>query len=207
MDLLADGQDVGVEPSPGTLRSRLGAAEYGIMPLPVPAAHSFEDIFRTEYAGVVRVVRGLGVPVGEAEDVAQSVFMVLNRRLGSYDPARPIRAWLFGIARRVVGEYFRSRRRAAARERDRHPTATAPEDPEALAERIQAISLVERILASMKEEWRLPFILAEIEGHTAPEIAEMLGWKVATVYTRLRRARAHFEAERTRLQDEVEAHG
>lgn len=200
------GQYVLVEAAVHTAAT-LGVAGSAILTRIVSSPPSFEDVFRAEYAGVVRIVRAMGVRSFEAEDVAQAVFMVVNRRFGSYDASRPIRAWLFGITRRVVKDHVRASRRAAARERDRHPIQAAPLDPEAQTERGEAVSLVEKILGSMKDEWRLPFILTEIEGHTAPEVATMLGWKLPTVYTRLRRARAHFEAERIKLQEEEVVRG
>ena len=81
------------------------------------ATPDFEPLFRREYASVVRIARQLGIPAGEADDVAQSVFIVVFRRLDSYDPSRPVRPWLYGITRRVVSNHQRSKTRAQERER------------------------------------------------------------------------------------------
>ena len=162
----------------------------------VTARPDFDEVFRAEYAGVVRVARGLGVPASDAEDVAQSVFLIAHRRFHTYEPYRPVRAWLFGITRRVVKDHRRASGRLAARERARVVEPQQPELPDEAAARSEAVELVEQILGGMREQWRVPFVLAELEGYTAPEIAEATGWKLPTVYTRLRRARAHFEKQR-----------
>ena len=53
--------------------------------------------------------------------------------------------------------------------------------------RLDALS---RAIASLEDDQRDVFTLADIEELTAPEIAEALGCKLNTVYSRLRRARA-----------------
>src|SRR5690606_18000792 len=47
-------------------------------------------------------------------------------------------------------------------------------------------------LLGLEEPRRAVFVLTEIEGMTAPEIAEALGCNVNTVYSRLRTARRRF---------------
>jgi RNA polymerase sigma-70 factor (ECF subfamily) len=45
----------------------------------------------------------------------------------------------------------------------------------------------------LSPEHREVFVMAEVEGFTAPEIADALGAKLNTVYSRLRLGRAQFE--------------
>ena len=45
------------------------------------------------------------------------------------------------------------------------------------------------------------FVLVELEGMSAPEVADALELNVNTVYSRLRKARAEFERELRRLTD------
>ena len=56
----------------------------------------------------------------------------------------------------------------------------------------EALALVERGLATLNPERREVFVLFEIEGLSAPAIAELLGINVNTVYSRLARARRRF---------------
>jgi len=67
--------------------------------------------FRREFDYLIRTLRRLGVPRDDVEDLAQEVFLVLHRTWEVYDPARPLRAYLFGIAFRVACAHLRKRKR------------------------------------------------------------------------------------------------
>ena len=70
-------------------------------------AITFEDIYAEQLDYVWHSLRRLGVDDRDREDVAHDVFVVVHRRLSSYDPACSLRAWLFGIAYRVVADHRR----------------------------------------------------------------------------------------------------
>jgi RNA polymerase sigma-70 factor (ECF subfamily) len=63
---------------------------------------------------------------------------------------------------------------------------------DALARR-EALRELDRALAMIDMGRRAVFVLHEIEEMTAPEIAEIVGIPLNTVYSRLRVARAEFE--------------
>jgi len=68
---------------------------------------------------VWKTLRRLGVPPQDLEDLVHDLFVVVHRHLGDYDPTRPVRPWLFGIAVRIVADFRRSARNVrevAARE-------------------------------------------------------------------------------------------
>lgn len=50
----------------------------------------------------------------EAEDLAQEVFVVAFRRLGEFDPERPMGPWLRGIALNLLRNHMRKRRATPA---------------------------------------------------------------------------------------------
>ena len=50
-----------------------------------------------------------------------------------------------------------------------------------------------QLLDTLEEDQRVVFIMTELEGMTAPEIAAVIDAKVATVYSRLRLAREQLE--------------
>jgi RNA polymerase sigma-70 factor (ECF subfamily) len=139
----------------------------------------------------------LGLPRGSVDDALQDVFLVVHRRLPEFDGRTPLKNWLFGIARRVASEYRRGTRRAIRRlevvpDLDLHPAGTRE------LTRVEAAELVRRFLTTLDETKREVFLLAEVEGMTAPEIARALGVKLNTVYGRLRAARLRFEKAVTR---------
>src|SRR5678816_2857953 len=72
-------------------------------PAPV-MTQTFEEIYAEQLDYVWHSLRRLGVDDRDREDLAHDVFLVVYRRLASYDPACSLRAWLFGIAYRVVAD-------------------------------------------------------------------------------------------------------
>jgi RNA polymerase sigma-70 factor (ECF subfamily) len=62
---------------------------------------------------------------------------------------------------------------------------------------------VDELLQTLDDDKREIFVLSHLEQMTAPEIAEILGENVNTVYSKLRAARDEFEEalERRRVHD------
>lgn len=154
----------------------------------------FEAIYDEHFDFVWRSARRLGVEEGSVDDVVQEVFLVIHRRLGEFEKQSSLRTWIFAITLRTVSEHRRSLRRKS-------PPSSA--DPEALADqragpheaaaRAQAAALLQRFLDSLDDDKRAVFILGDLEGMTAPEIAEATAANINTVYARLRAARIAFE--------------
>jgi RNA polymerase sigma-70 factor (ECF subfamily) len=171
-------------------------------PPAAPNAVDFDAIYRTELGYVWNTLRRLGVRDRDLEDLAHDVFVVVHRRLADYDPNRPLRPWLFGIAFRIASD---DRRRA----RHSNEVATGFVDPpsetpgadDAVAAR-QDRELVLQALSSLDLDRRAVFVMHEIDGTPVPEISTVLGAPVNTVYSRLRLAREQFAAAVRRLRTE-----
>ena len=160
-------------------------------PPPQVAPDSFSDAFREHYAFVTRLAIAFGVSVRAADDVAQEVFLIALRRWESYDGRASFRRWLSGITRRVAKDWRRSRQRYDRRLRLVAATRDAGDMTDDV-ERAQALTLVERFIGQIDERRRPVFVLSEVQGLTGPEIAEVLGLRLNTVYSRLRTARELF---------------
>jgi RNA polymerase sigma-70 factor, ECF subfamily len=161
------------------------------------APMAFAAVFRGELGYVCGVLRRLGVQERDIEDVAQEVFVQVHRRLDSYDPARPLRPWLFGFAYRCASSYRRSPLQRHAPDENVGMDAVAPA-PEEKSE----ADLVSAALAQLDVERRAILIAFEVEDIPMKEIADALGIPVNTAYSRVRLAREAFASaiERCRQQ-------
>lgn len=156
-------------------------------------APDFAAAYREHHDFVWRILRYFGVPSAALDDKVQDVFLVAYRRWADLDPTASLRSWLFGIARRVAADLRRSTVRAERR-LQAVPAPTGGPGPDQVLAQAEAAAFVESFLKDLDEDKRTVFMLAEIERLTAPEIAEATGAKLNTVYSRLRAARALFDA-------------
>jgi RNA polymerase sigma-70 factor (ECF subfamily) len=165
---------------------------------------SFAEAFRRHYALVNRMLRVYGVDEALLDDAAQDVFIIVHRRWDDYDGRTAFRSWLIGIVRRVASGYRRAGRRLRSR-LDRLSPTPAPACAETRLAQREELERVEAFIAQLGTRHREVFVLADLEGLTAPEIAETLGIKLNTVYSRLRVARDRFRAAmaRERARDEL----
>ena len=154
---------------------------------------TFEALYRREFAFVWRSVRGFGVAAEAVDDVVQEVFVVVHRRLPSFDPTQgAVRGWIYGIARLASSRHRRTARRKDPR-RLAPPPPPGPTQPDDVLARNQAANLVQLFLDNLDERYREVFFLHDVEGLSAPEIVRLLNLKLGTVYSRLRRAREQFQ--------------
>lgn len=156
-----------------------------------------EAIFKEHHDCVWRTLRAMGLSPSQVDDAVQEIFLVAHRRRADYDGRASVRAWLLGIARkvapRILGRAARGRSLSVEELR-------APGDADERLERTRAARRVARFLSTLDEDQRRVFVLAEIEGFTAVEIAQIVGASVNTVYSRLRLARARFSRMSARVR-------
>jgi len=157
---------------------------------PPQARPTVEGLYAEHFDFVWRSLRRLGVAPASLDDAAQDVFIVVHRRLADYQPRHSPRSWLFAIARRVASDYRRTvqRKGGLAPLRDSMP-ASAAAGPHAGALRNQAARIIHEFLATLDDDRRAVFSLAELEQMNAREIAEALEANQSTVYSRLTSAR------------------
>jgi RNA polymerase sigma-70 factor (ECF subfamily) len=171
------------------------------------AAPNFDELYEGYVDFIWRSVRRLGVAEAATDDVVQQVFLVVHRRLPEFCGAASVRTWIFGIVLRVVREHRRLQRRKSPHHlwpsTDPETLADSAGGPDESTARAEAARLVQAWLDELDDDKREVFVLAELEGMTAKEIADATGANPSTVYSRLRAARLDFEkaAERCRRRD------
>ena len=169
-------------------------------PRETAASARLERMVAEHLDGLWRFARRLGVAEVDVDDVLQEVIMITATRLDDVRRESE-RAFLFATTFRVASGFRRwlvGRREVGDDALDEVHDA-AP-DPESLADDREARAALDRILAEMPIDLRAVFVLYEIEEHSMIELAQELDIPQGTVASRLRRARAHFDAAVRRMR-------
>jgi RNA polymerase sigma-70 factor (ECF subfamily) len=162
-----------------------------------PGPLGFDELYDAQFAFVWRTLRRLGVRAENVADAAQDVFVVVNRRLADLRSAELARSFVYGIVVRVAHEHRREQQQPRVEVEVELPDVRAKS---ALDQALQAeeVLLLDRLLGELDLEKREVLILVELEELTAPEVAELTGQNLNTVYSRLRAARTAFDAALSR---------
>lgn len=160
----------------------------------------FRAIFEAELDYVWTSLRRLGVQTRDLEDVTQEVFVHVYARLDVYDPARPIRPWLFAFAARCASDWRRlARHRVEVLGVVAEPQSATPGADHEL-DRQRDLMLVLNALEHVDIERRPVFILHDLDDCPMREITQVLGIPLFTGYSRLRLARQEFTTAVRRLR-------
>lgn len=166
---------------------------------PVPRPLSAAQIFKEQGAFVLRLLRRLGVPDSDLDDVVQDVFLIVHRSLDRYEERNHLRAWLYRIAVREASRHRRARPPQATVALEDLTAATSA-GPEERAQQNETRADFERLLSVLDEERRAVFVLYEVEELSMEEVVEVVGCPLATGYSRLRSARKLVLAAAKRLE-------
>lgn len=137
----------------------------------------------------------------DAKDILQETLLAAARGVGEFRGAASLTTWLYTIARSFC---IKKRRRSKFAPAEQSLEGSAAEtarlaDPtrapdEALAGK-QVEQALEQAIAALEPMYREVLVLRDLEGLTAPEVAEILGLGVPAVKSRLHRARAAVRAQ------------
>ncbi len=160
---------------------------------------AFETIMRRHNQLLFRTARSILKSDEGAEEAVQDAFLRAWLALDSFRAESKLSTWLVRI---VTNEALGRLRRAKVRTIPLEDVMTSkdpkmqlaladePGDgPEQSAQRAQVRGLIEQQIDLLPDEFRTVFMLREVEGLSARDVAEALGIPVGTVRTRAFRAR------------------
>ncbi len=163
----------------------------------------FSTIYAQYFNFVWSSARRLGVQPAAIDDVVQEIFIVIHARVATLERPEALRSWIYGVVRRTVSTYHRSRRTRGsaglATVVEEEIVSDAP-TPLEQTEQNADLELLQSLLAELDETKREVFSLVELEELTVPEVADALEIPLNTAYSRLRAAREAFEAALARHQ-------
>lgn len=138
----------------------------------------------------------------EAEDLVQDTLVRAYRFWHSFKPGTSIKAWLFTILRNTFINRYHKNNRARSFKNDlenqvgtlgqgvalAHPGSEPPGPEEAASARLTRARILEA-LESIPEDYRTAVMLADFEGLSYKEIAEVMDCPIGTVMSRIYRGR------------------
>jgi RNA polymerase sigma-70 factor (ECF subfamily) len=159
---------------------------------------AFALIMRRHNRRLYRLARATLRDDAEAEDALQDAYVDAFRSLAQFRHDAALATWL---SRLVLNQCFARRRRAMRRQNvipiqnaglasDLENVADPACGPEGDAMRDQTRTMLERELDALPDEYRLAFVLREVEEMSVAEAAASLDVPEATVRSRAFRARA-----------------
>ena len=148
------------------------------------------------YGAAMRMTRN----PADAEDLVQETYLKAYAAFSSFTEGTNLKAWLFRILTNTYINIYRKKQRqpyqtgtddltdGQLHEAESH-TSTGLKSAEAVAlDRLADTDVVEA-LAKMPEDFRIAVYLADVEGFSYKEIAEIMDTPVGTVMSRLHRGR------------------
>jgi len=145
------------------------------------------------------------VPEADADDMLQNTLLQLHEAADSLRDADRAEAWVFSIARRTIADFYRDRERGP----EETSVGRAPEEAKAKRPATDHVSgydgehdVHEEVLSwlrpmaeELSDKYRRPLVMADFEGATHREVAEVFGLSRSGATSRIRRARTKLREE------------
>jgi RNA polymerase sigma factor (sigma-70 family) len=149
---------------------------------------AFEALVRRHGPMVLGVCRRVLRNVHDAEDAFQATFLVLVHKAGSIVPRDTVGNFLYGVAYRTA---LKARALAARRHSKERQVRDMPQPARESApdDRLDLQPHLDQELARLRDKYRAPLVLCDLEGKTRGEAARLLGVAEGTLSSRLARAR------------------
>jgi RNA polymerase sigma-70 factor (ECF subfamily) len=164
---------------------------------------------------VWRLAYGITRNEADAEEVVQDVFLNLYRKINMFEGRAALGTWLYRVAANAALIKHRGKRyelevaleellptfkEDGHREGDRsYLLADWSGTPEAEALSGENREMLNRALDALPDHYRAIVVLRDVEGLSNEEVAEVVGESVATVKSRLHRARMALREQLTRF--------
>jgi RNA polymerase sigma-70 factor (ECF subfamily) len=151
------------------------------------------QVFASEFGWVWRTLQRFGVRQADLEDLVHDVFVVFHARRAEYDPSRPLRPWLMGIAFRVASDHRRRKSNRNELLQEPEEPADSKPSPESASARAAERRLLLEAFAQVEPERLQILLLHDVDEVPVPRIAEALAIPLNTAYSRLRLARGELQ--------------
>jgi len=177
-----------------------------------PAA--LETLMGEYGARVYRLAYGITRSQEDAEEVAQDVFLTIARKSSSFEGRAALGSWIYRVTTNAALNKRRGKRREIETPLEEHLPTFKPDghregersflladwsqDPEQALLSGEARDVLQRAIDGLPERYRAVLMLRDVEELSNEEVAELVGDSVASVKSRLHRARMALREQLTR---------
>jgi RNA polymerase sigma-70 factor (ECF subfamily) len=154
------------------------------------------------YSAALRMTRN----PADAEDLVQETYLRAYRGFGGFQDGTNLRAWLYKIlSNTFINSYRAKKRRPDEVDLDESDdfslfhrlggleAAAAERTPETQVLDSMPDEMVKAALEDLPEQFRMAVLLADVEGFSYKEIAEIMDVPIGTVMSRLHRGRKQLQ--------------
>lgn len=164
--------------------------ESGLKPLWLSAQSGDDAAYHQSLVLIAARLRGYlrrrlqGMP-DDVEDLVQETLLALHLQRGTYDPAVPVTAWVFAIARHKLVDLWRRR----GRREDLHDDLDSVDESGLVA--VQQDGEAQRdlgkLLLDLPQAQRQAILLTKVEGLSVAEASERTGVSVSALKVQVHR--------------------
>ena len=162
-----------------------------------------DELYQAFFPDVLRYLKRF-ITDAQAEELAQEVFIKANKGLDAFSGEASEKTWVYRIATNTLRDFLRSKshryenitKHISEQELEKCPCESNKEvsTEQAIMRKEMNDCIMEYILR-LPDNYSTVLVLSDIEGHSNPEIADILKLSLDTVKIRLHRARVRLKKE------------
>lgn len=137
---------------------------------------AFGQLYEYHFDWIFKFIRSRVFNKDDVSDLVQDAFLRAYQNIAQYDGSSPFRAWLTGIVKNTLGDYFRKQKKHQNQEK-LALFYTDPSESFTMIEtdrQLDARQLVEQIFSQLSETHQIVLRMRLMEGKTTGEVATKL---------------------------------